>query len=627
MAKPQIKKVKKDSKGVTYYFSDDDGIMCVDIDVEPGVKSVVFQERQCASKWKDCYSRFLLRNVKKQFPDVERLIISGECIYTIDISNMMFPNVKEVIVKDNDSYEPGPYLMTVKDTNDGRKFCLLNTFCSDAGSVIDLKDVIEISSYAFEGCMAGKIINCKDVLTIDDGSFCGYPASMCENNYKDGALVFENMLIDIDAGAEHVTISEEVTISTSKWFNLGNVKELVFQKMSTIPLVNGPNFNGTVTINDDSFIPAQRDIDNIIRHIHCSAFKVTESNKQICAVDGVIYSKDKKILLAYPRHRCGDFVIPDGTEIIYDNAFAYSDITSVKIPDSVYRIKTDAFSNCEKLKRIGFNKTITDYSKYGDIGIFYGCQSLEPFTIPSHIETLGISMFFGCNTTEIRLQEGIKRLDANSIFLWTRDSLDDELIIPSTLQVIESRIIRSGQHKIRVKSRTPAGLVNAVTNTSSYTNNDGVSGPFVITLTIEEDGKEYVFYIPRFLSLETSKNLDNFFNMYSPSAMSEEYMDSLYEDTPCLYVKQDTALELYHLTGKQFYKDFLKKSKNSIIKRYFDRGQEKEIIDFLQFGFFASSSLDKFRKIADEREMSILSAYILEEQKKKAPKTTTKFTI
>lgn len=540
---------------------------------------------------------------------------------------MMFPNVKEVIVKDNDSYEPGPYLMTAKDTNDGRKFCLLNTFCSDAGSVIDLKDVTEISSYAFEGCMAGKIINCKDVLIIDNSSFCGYPASMCENSYKDGALVFENMLVDIDAGAEHVTISEEVTISTSKWFNLSNVKEIVFQKMSTIPLVNGPNFNGTITINDDSFIPAQRDIDKIIRHIHCSAFKVTESNKQICAVDGVIYSKDKKILLAYPRHRCGDFVIPDGTEIIYDNAFAYSDITSVNIPDSVYRIKTDAFSNCEKLKRIGFNKTITDYSKYGDIGIFYGCQSLEPFTIPSHIETLGISMFFGCNTTEIRLQEGIKRLDANSIFLWTRDSLDDELIIPSTLQVIESRIIRPGQHKIRVKSRTPAGLVNAVTNTSSYTNNDEVAGPFVITLTIEEDGKEYVFYIPRFLSLETSKNLDNFFNMYSPSAMSEEYMDSLYEDTPCLYVKQDTALELYHLTGKQFYKDFLKKSKNSIIKRYFDRGQEKEIIDFLQFGFFASSSLDKFRKIADEREMSILSAYILEEQKKKAPKTTTKFTI
>ena len=113
MAKPQIKKVKKDSKGVTYYFSDDDGIMCVDIDIEPGVKSVVFQEGRSFSKYRGYSSRFLLRNVKKQFPNVERLIISGERIYTIDISNMMFPNVKEVIVKDNDSYEPGPYLMTV----------------------------------------------------------------------------------------------------------------------------------------------------------------------------------------------------------------------------------------------------------------------------------------------------------------------------------------------------------------------------------------------------------------------------------------------------------------------------------------------------------------------------------
>ena len=398
MANIQIEKVKKASTGVTYYFSDDDGIICVDIDVEPGVKSVVFQGTQNPARWRR-RTMFLLRNIKKQFPDVEKLIISGDYIYTIEISNMLFPNVKEVIVKDNDNYEPGPYLMTATDTSNGRKYCLLNTFCSDAGSVIDLKDVIEISSYAFEGCMAEKIINCESVSIIDYTSFCGYPASMCKSNYKDGALVFENMLVDIDTGAERVKIPEEVTISTSKWFNLGNVKELVFQKMSAIPFIHTSNFKGTVTINDDSFMPVQRDIDKTIRDIHCSAFKITESNKQICAVDGVIYSKDKKILIAYPRHKQGGFVIPDGTEIIYDKAFSSSDITSVKIPDSVYRIKSDAFSHCEKLKRIGFNKTITDYSKYEDDRIFCDCQNLESFTVPSYIETLGRNMFFRCGKT------------------------------------------------------------------------------------------------------------------------------------------------------------------------------------------------------------------------------------
>lgn len=139
----------------------------------------------------------------------------------------------------------------------------------------------------------------------------------------------------------------------------------------------------------------------------------------------------------------------------------------------------------------------------------------------------------------------------------------------------------------------------------------------------------YVKHVKRDISFQDVKNvtINNADQLCFFNNVPLGCMDSLYEDTPCLYVKQDTALELYHLTGKQFYKDFLKKSKNSIIKRYFDRCQEKEIIDFLQFGFFASSSLDKFRKIADEREMSVLSAYILEELKKKAPKTTTKFTI
>lgn len=68
MAKPQIKKVKKDSKGVTYYFSDDDGIMCVDIDVEPGVKSVVFSGKTMRFKVEKLLFQVFTQKCKEAVP-------------------------------------------------------------------------------------------------------------------------------------------------------------------------------------------------------------------------------------------------------------------------------------------------------------------------------------------------------------------------------------------------------------------------------------------------------------------------------------------------------------------------------------------------------------------------------
>ena len=97
------------------------------------------------------------------------------------------------------------------------------------------------------------------------------------------------------------------------------------------------------------------------------------------------------------------------------------------------------------------------------------------------------------------------------------------------------------------------------------------------------------------------------------------YHNQLQEDVADLLIGDKDYLAFFCNSGAE--------ANEAAIKIARKASGKQEIIDFLQFGFFASSSLDKFRKIADEREMSVLSAYILEEQKKKAPKTTTKFTI
>ena len=107
----------------------------IDIEVDDGVKVVDFSKAE---------SSIELRSVKKQFPSVETLIV-GKSTSILEISNFMFPNVKEVISDDNQNFKSGNVLIK----HDYSGFKLLNTFCKQADEVIDLQDVISISNYAF----------------------------------------------------------------------------------------------------------------------------------------------------------------------------------------------------------------------------------------------------------------------------------------------------------------------------------------------------------------------------------------------------------------------------------------------------------------------------------------------
>ena len=73
----------------------------IDIDVDDGVKVVDFSKAENTVE---------LRSVKKQFPSVETLII-GKPTSILEISNFMFPNVKEVISEDNQNFKSGNMLI------------------------------------------------------------------------------------------------------------------------------------------------------------------------------------------------------------------------------------------------------------------------------------------------------------------------------------------------------------------------------------------------------------------------------------------------------------------------------------------------------------------------------------
>jgi hypothetical protein len=71
--------------------------------------------------------------------------------------------------------------------------------------------------------------------------------------------------------------------------------------------------------------------------------------------DGVVFSKDKAVLVCYPSGKAGSYTIPDGVTSIGESAFAFCPLlSSVTLPASVTLIGYEAFMNSGELTGIFF---------------------------------------------------------------------------------------------------------------------------------------------------------------------------------------------------------------------------------------------------------------------------------
>ena len=85
-----------------------------------------------------------------------------------------------------------------------------------------------------------------------------------------------------------------------------------------------------------------------------SAITVDEGNPNYKIVDGVLYSKDDKTLIAYPIPKSGTtYTIPASVETIGSHAFAYCyELTGIELPPGVTTVGSYAFAYCWKLERV-----------------------------------------------------------------------------------------------------------------------------------------------------------------------------------------------------------------------------------------------------------------------------------
>ena len=128
----------------------------------------------------------------------------------------------------------------------------------------------------------------------------------------------------------------------------------------------------------ESTLPAQ---DILYSFYDCTidAYEVPEDHPLYQAIDGVLFSKDGKTLLAYPGGRMNEhYDVPAGVEHIWPYAFGTDYLKTISLPIGLKSIGNGAFSDCGRLQSIAIPLTVTEIGDYA----FWGCVSLELVSLP-----------------------------------------------------------------------------------------------------------------------------------------------------------------------------------------------------------------------------------------------------
>lgn len=115
--------------------------------------------------------------------------------------------------------------------------------------------------------------------------------------------------------------------------------------------------------------------------------------------------------LNYYRDEVVHAYIADGCQQI-TGGFGYcKNLTSIIIPDTVYKINRYAFYACYKLNNVNIPNGVTIIDSYA----FSSCESLESIIIPDSVTKIGSSAFYGCDSlTNVVIPDSVKDLGYNT---------------------------------------------------------------------------------------------------------------------------------------------------------------------------------------------------------------------
>lgn len=154
-----------------------------------------------------------------------------------------------------------------------------------------------------------------------------------------------------------------------------------------------------------------------VSSLSVNSFWVDEENTVYSSENGILYSKDKKVLIRYPNQRSDvQFTVSSQTDSIADYAFSDCALQSVTI--GCRAIGNFSFYDSSNLKSIVLNEGVISIGNLA----FSFCRSLEQVNIPVSLEKIGKNPFNQCiSLCEIDVAIGPAHFIRPNGVLYTQD--------------------------------------------------------------------------------------------------------------------------------------------------------------------------------------------------------------
>lgn len=180
---------------------------------------------------------------------------------------------------------------------------------------------------------------------------------------------------------------------------------------------------------------------NIVKGYNLEAINVSSDNRYLSSQNGILFNKDKSILIRYPS-------IKKGTEYI--------------IPSSVRTIGYEAFSSNGYLKSVTVSNSVTSIGE----GAFSYTQ-LESFSLPSSVTSIPNRMFDSSRITSIELPNTVKSIGDEAF----RNTSLRAITIPASVKTIGVDAFRGSEIREITCEATDAPVVGANAFYNNYTDN------------------------------------------------------------------------------------------------------------------------------------------------------------